>query len=208
MSASDTLSEEQKDSAWVTIAIPVPPARLFAFLQNTERLFRLNPYLDIRKWEAASAGTGFHLEALNEMNGIAYDLDATIISTEANSGLSIAYDKGLKRALEITLQPGSDGSIMTLRERYHAVTAGDREGQLREVDRSLIPWACAIRRYLLGAQRWGWFFPYRWYRERFWLNMRPFHRRIVRRLIWVTILEFVTFLFVFAIYWQEWRRGR
>lgn len=203
MTESSTLTEEQKDTAWVIIEIPVSPGKLFDFLQNTERLFRLNPYLEIRKWEGAASGKQFHLEALNEMNGVAYDLVVTLESNQPETRCLLSYSKGLKRALEITLQPGSNGSILTLREHYHAATGENREEQLKEVDHSLIPWASSLRRYLLGLERWGWFRPYRWYRECFWLSMRPSHRRITRMLVWVTALEFVVFLFVFVIYWLE-----
>jgi hypothetical protein len=33
--------------------------------------------------------------------------------------------------------------------------------------------------------------------------MRARERRIARLIVWVTVLEFVVFLFVFAIYWNE-----
>jgi hypothetical protein len=207
MTDSSLLTEEQKDTAWVTIEIPVAPGMLFDFLQNTERLFRLNPYLDVRKWEVEPSGKRIHLEALNEMNGVTYDHFVTIESVQPGARVFFSYDKGLKRALEITLEPCPTGSNLTLREYYHAASGENREEQLKEVDRGLIPWANSIRQYLLGLQRWEWFFPYSWYHERFWLGMRPFHRRIVRMLIWVTALEFVVFLFVFVIYWLELRRG-
>ncbi|MHB0984961.1 MAG: hypothetical protein ACYC05_05120 [Sulfuricella sp.] len=197
----DVITDDRKDTAWVTIEIPVPPCKVFGFLQNTERLFRLNPYLDIRQWEEHPSAKRFHLHALNEMNGVAYDLFVTLEDVRPDTGFLLSYDKGLKKSMEITLQPGAaTGSIVTLRDRYHTPAGED---QLKEVDRSLIPWANSIRQYLLGLERWGWFWPYRWYRERFWLNMRPFHRRITRMLIWVTTLEFVVFLFVFTIYWLE-----
>lgn len=200
----DAITDDQKDTAWVTIEIPVPPDRVFGFLRNTERLFRLNPYLDIRQWEAHPSAKRFHLNALNEMNGVAYDLIVTLEDVRPDTGFFLSYDKGLKKSMEITLQPGAaTGSIVTLRDRYHTPAGENREDRLKEVDRSLIPWANSIRQYLLGLERWGWFWPYRWYRERFWLNMRPFHRRITRMLIWVTTLEFVVFLFVFTIYWLE-----
>jgi len=208
----DATTGAQKNTAWVTIEISVLPGKLFDFLQNTERLFRLNPYLDIREWEEISAGIPFntplrgerfHLKALNEMNGVTYDLLITVESIRPGASIFLNYDKGLKRALEITLQPGASGSILTLRDHYHAPTGENQEEQLKQVDHGLIPWASSIRQYLLGLERWGWFWPYRWYRERFWLSMRPTHRRISRLLIWVTLLEFVAFLFVFIIYWLE-----
>ena len=221
----DAISEAQKNTAWVSIEVPVPPDRVFNFLQNTERLFRLNPYLDIREWKEISGGfpfntplrgKRFHLKALNEMNGVAYDLLITIESIQPGARFFLnyqGYDKVvLKRALEITLQPGVrglGGSILTLREHYHAPpTEGEyQEQQLKEVDQSLFPWASSIRQYLLRLERWGWFWPYRWYRERFWLSMRPTHRRIARLLVWVTVLEFIVFLFVFTIYWLELARA-
>ena len=201
--------ETQKNTAWVTIEIPAPPSKVFNFLQNTERLFRLNPYLDISKWEEISVGKQFHLKALNEMNGVAYDLVITLESIQPDASIFLSYNKGLKRALEIMLQPGAKGSILTLREHYHE-PGGNEENQkeqLKEVDHGLTPWASSIREYLLGLERWGGFWPYRWYHERFWLSMRPTHRRIARMLIWVTVLEFVVFLFIFTIYWLERGRG-
>jgi len=200
---STATTEAQANTAWVTIAIPASPPQLFEFLQNTERLFRLNPYLDIKQWKEMDGGKRFHLKALNEMNGVTYDLAITFESSQPDASLFLSYDKGLKRALEITLQPSADGSVLTLRDHYHEPTGENQEEQLKEVDHGLTHWAASIRQYVLGLQRWGWFWPYRWYRERFWLSMRPTHRRIVRMMIWVTALEFIVFLFVFIIYWLE-----
>lgn len=198
-------SATQDNSAWVTLEIPVPPAELFVFLQNIERLFRLNPYLDIKQWTESEVGQRFRLQALNEMNGVHYDLDISVEGNEPNSCLKLRYSQGLKDALDITLQAGADPdkTILTLRERYHQPTAEQQEQQLKEVDHSLIPWGQAIRLYVRGLRRWSWFWPYRWYREKFWLGMRPTHRRISRMIIWITVIEFVVFLFVFTIYWLE-----
>ena len=197
--------EAQKNTAWVTIAISVAPDRLFDFLQNTERLLRLNPYLDIKEWKEISAGQRFHLKALNEMNGVTYDHAITIESTQPGASIFLSYSQGLKRATEITLQsdPDASGSILTLRDHYHEPTGENQAEQLKEVDHGLTHWAASIRQYLLGWERWNWFWPYRWYKGRFWLNMRPTHRRISRLLIWVTVLEFIVFLFIFTIYWLE-----
>lgn len=193
------------NSAWVTIEIPAPPAEVFVFLQNIERLFRLNPYLDIKRWQEVEAGRRFHLAALNEMNGVHYDLDIGVEDNAANSRLLLRYSHGLKDALEITLQEVADPhkTILTLREHYHQPSEAQREQQLKEIDHSLTPWGVGIRTYVRSLRRWSWFWPYRWYREKFWLDMRPTHRRIARMIGWVALLEFVVFLFVFVIYWLE-----
>ena len=197
--------ETQKNTAWVAVEIPVHVNKLFDFLRNPERLFRLNPYLDIREWEEMSATKQFHLKALNEMNGVTYDHLITIELVELNARILLSYDKGLKRALEISLLPGPSGTILTLREHYYPPPqSGEyQEEQLKEVDHGLLPWAASIRKYFFGLEKWGWLRPYRWYKESFWLGMRPTHRRISRMIIWVTVFEFVVFLFVFTIYWLE-----
>ena len=46
---------------------------------------------------------------------------------------------------------------------------------------------------------------YRWWTERFRLGMTPRQRRIVRMIVWVSVLEFVVFLFVALIFWLETR---
>ena len=202
---SDSIAATADNSTWVTLEIATPPAALFEYLKNFERLFRLNPYLDIKQWVEREGGKRFQLEALNEMNGVTYSLDIDVESIQASTYFLLRYSQGLKETLEITIQAASDQhkSILTLREHYHQTTQEQREQQLQEIDHSLIPWGKSIRLYILGLQRWAWFWPYRWYHEKVWLPMRPTHRRISRMLIWVTLLEFVVFLFVFIIYWLE-----
>lgn len=204
---SDSTTLDKENSAWVTLAIPAPPEELTVFLKNVERLFRLNPYLDIKQWEEL-ADNRFHLKALNEMNGVHYDLD---IALESQQGMRafLRYSQGLKAALEVTIEAGSDSknAILTLREYYHKTESALDEQQLKEVDHGLVPWGNCIRAYVQGMRRWSWFKPYCWYREKFWLGMRPTHRRIALMLGWVTLLEFVVFLFIFVIYWSELARS-
>lgn len=201
---SDPSVTEKDNSAWVTLEIPAPPDELMVFLQNTERLFRLNPYLDIRNWVGYTDEKKFHLEALNEMNGVTYDLDIELEAQE-DRRLFLRYSHGLKATLEVFVQTATDPnkSVLTLREHYHQTTPELQKQQLKEIDHSLIPWGNSLRTYVQGLRRWNWFWPYRWYHGKFWLKMRPTHRRITRMLVWVTLLEFVVFLFVFIIYWLE-----
>lgn len=200
---SDSTKLDKENSTWVTLAIPASPAAMALFLKSIERLFRLNPYLDIKQWDVL-AEDRFHLTALNEMNGISYDLELALESQEDMHYL-LRYSQGLKQALEVSVEAGSDPSsaVLTLREYYFKSESALDEQQLKEIDHSLIPWGNSIHTYVKGMRRWSWFWPYRWYREKFWLGMRPTHRRIARLIGWVTLLEFVVFLFVFVIYWLE-----
>jgi hypothetical protein len=196
------------NTVWVTVEIPAPPGDVLALCRDVVRLLRLNPYLDIRTCEEAPGpfvpGKRYRLHALNEMTGIERDL---ALSLEAvwEDGFRFAYSEGLKRALQVRVAPRGGGCALTLREHYRPADPPGDAAQLAEVDRSITPWGVGVRRYVLGMRRWGRIAPYRWAR-RFWLGMRPRERRIARLVTWITALEFVVFLFVFAIFWIERQR--
>lgn len=210
------MDKPHQDAAWVSIDTPLAAAPLFEFAADAERLFRLNPYLEIHAWRSdqrkVTDGGRIHLKYLNEMNGVARELDITVSEFKPGVGYTLNYSEGLKRATEIKVEAKSQGAELLIRDWYHAVadkpdeTPQERDARLTEVDRSLTPWGVAIRRHLIGLARWDWLPFYRPLRERFWLTMAPRNRRISRLIIWITALEFFAFLFVFLIYWIEYRR--
>ena len=209
------VSESDQDAAWVTITTPLTAAQLFEFISDVQRLFRLNPYLQIHQWETDAnglcEGSRIKIKYLNEMNGVARELLITVTGLKAGLGYSLNYSEGLKRATEFGVETKSDGSAdLLIKDYYHRVeetlSVTEKETRLAEVDRSLSPWGVAIRQHLLKLQRWAWLPFYRSLRERFWLGMPPRSRRISRLIIWITALEFFAFLFVFLIYWIEYRR--
>ena len=59
----------EENAAWVDVDLPQSAREVSAYLRDIERLLRLNPHLEIRRF-AAVAG-GYEIEALNEMNGLA-----------------------------------------------------------------------------------------------------------------------------------------
>lgn len=182
------------NAAWVGIELPLAPQQALDYARNVERFLRLNPHLEITRFEGAADGR-YRIEGLNEMNGLAVSCGLTLQDDGAN-GFRLDYDGGLKLATEVTAAPHPGGALLTIRESYRQPAS---EAELAQVDRSLTPWGLAIRRHLLGLSRWGRLAPYRWWRERIWLGMRPRERRIVRLVVWATALEFVVFLFVLAI---------
>lgn len=206
MTGASTPADAQGDNTvWVTVEIPAPPGEVLALCRDLARLLRLNPHLDIRTYEETPGpfvpGKRYRLHALNEMTGIERGL---ALSLEAvwEDGFRLAYSEGLKHALEVRAAPLAGGCALTLREHYRPADPPDNAAQLAEVDRSITPWGVSVRRHVLGMRRWGRIAPYRWAR-RFWLGMRPRERRIARLVTWITALEFVVFLFVFAIFWIE-----
>lgn len=206
----------EQDVAWVNVETPLSPAQLFEYVADAERLFRLNPYLEIHIWQSAQrtvmSGGRIHFKYLNEMNGAKRELDITVSEFKPGIGYTLNYSEGLKRATEIKVEAKGRGAELVIKDWYHPVvdtpdeTSDEKETRLTEVDRSLTPWGVAIRQQLLSLKRWGWLPFYRPLRERFWCTMAPRNRRISRLLIWVTALEFFVFVFVFLIYWIEYRR--
>ncbi|MBI3545823.1 MAG: hypothetical protein HY081_04425 [Gammaproteobacteria bacterium] len=205
------MDNADRDSAWVTIDTPWSASQLFEFASDLQRLFRLNPYLEIQSWETdrkiLAEGQRVRCQYLNEMNGVARELTLSVSGLKPNLGFILNYSEGLKRATEIIIEPKSNGAVLMIKDWYDAVvenphqTPAQRQAQLKEVDRSLTPWGAAIRRHILGMARWGQLPFYRAWRERFWLPMPPRNRRISRLIIWTTALEFVVFILVFSIYW-------
>lgn len=210
------MDNAHRDSAWIAIDTPLTASQLFEFAADAERLFRLNPYLEILAWESdwneLVEGGGVRFKYLNEMNGVTRELTLTVSGLNPGVGYTLNYSEGLKRATEVRVQPGANGATLLIKDCYDAVpenpaaTPAERETRLKEVDRSLTPWGVAIRQHILGMVRWRRLPLYRAWRERFWLGMPPRSRRISRLIMWITALEFVVFLFVFSIYWIEYRR--
>ena len=194
-----------ENAAWASAELPLPQQPLFDFLSNTERLFRLNPHLEIDAWnqQPNQAGTRiYRLNALNETNGCRSEVSIRAVPLGDGSGYILEYDRGLKRATELRIAPAPGGSLLTITDHYHPVS-DDSDERLKEVDRSLVPWATAIRDHLKRLARFGKLPGYRWWAERLMLGMPPRQRRIVRMIVWVSVLEFVVFLFVALIFWLE-----
>ncbi|MEK7737125.1 MAG: hypothetical protein AAB319_05145, partial [Pseudomonadota bacterium] len=198
------------NAAWATAQIPLPAQELLAFLADIERLFRLNPHLEISDWLAQPDSRSYRMHALNETNDVRSEIGWRVEAVRENtlwgknSGYRLVYDRGLKQSTEFRIEANAGGSLLTITEHYHPVQ-DETDERLKEVDRSLVPWAAALRHHLRGMARFGALPGYRWWTERFRLGMTPRQRRIVRMIVWVSVLEFVVFLFVALIFWLETR---
>ncbi len=209
-----TPDQPGEDFALISVELPLSTGELYAFIQNIERLFRLNPHLEIKSWQEDGpgkifAGKQIRVDCMNEMNGLTQSLTLRVSDVQPEVSFTLNYDSGLKKATIFTVQfVGSASSKLVVKDLYSdEISAAEKEKRLNEVDNSLLPWGAAIHSYFKRKSRWRWLPFHGWLQNSVWLGMTPRHRRISRMIIWVTVLEFVVFLFVFNIYWLELGRG-
>lgn len=197
--------EVHEDRARAETHIPLSPDALFEFVTDIERLLRLNPHLDIETWQRGPDGGRF--TALNEINGRRIETAIRVETKRATRSIVLSYADGLKRATTLAVEDDDGHGCRLVVTEHYPVIVDEKDPRVAEVDRSLIPWVSAIRRHLLARARWSWLPGWHWWHERFLPGMAPRQRRIVRMIVWVSLLEFVVFLFVAAIFWLEQRKG-
>jgi hypothetical protein len=192
------------DTARAETVLPLPAAELAAFVADVERLWRLNPHLEIRDWQPRV--DGFSYAAHDELGDRSVEAWATVDDPrEIHDRLLLRYASGLRQATEILVEPVADGAgqaRLVIIDHYPRID-DPQDPRLAEVDRTLVPWVGAIRRHLLARRSWGrlplisplW----RWWNEHFLLHMAPRNRRIVRLLVWISVLEFAVFVAAVAV---------
>jgi hypothetical protein len=191
------------DAAWVTIDSPLPIEALREFCRDVERLYRINPCLEIASWRPFANDT-FRAVWRNTSNQQDAALDLRI-ERESADAFEVAYAQGLKRCTRFALAPAAAGSRLTITDDYSGVPEEERTRRVAEVDRSLAAWGWALHAYLRRERRWGRNALYRWCMRRIWLPMKPGARRIATLLVLVTAAELLIVLFVGLIWWIEHR---
>lgn len=183
------------DAARAQTALPLPPAQVLAFVADPERLWRLNPLLEITAWRMEPGG--FAAAGSNESNGRPFDWTARWTELPGG-GFRADYGAGLKRSTEFIVEPAPEGCLLAVTERYEPLADGG-DPRAQDADRSLVPWVAALRRHLQARRRWARLPGWLWWSERFLLSMPPRQRRIVRLLVWTTALEFAVFAAAVAV---------
>ena len=198
---SENPPETARDASWVIVETPLELPALRAFCADTERLFRINPYLEFIKWQRSDADA-YHATMRNLSNAQTFTLDLRIehISPEE---FSVVYRDGIKARTRFTLEPAVMGSRLTITDDYSRLPDAERAQHLDEVDKSLSAWGWALHEYLRNEKRWGRFAPWRWYMRRWWLPMTPRARRITYMLVMLAAAEMVLIALGALIYWIE-----
>lgn len=190
-----------EDRSWVTIETPLGMAALRHFCGDVERLYRLNPYLEIMTWQPLAAGR-FRVAWRNLSNAQAQSLDLCC-ERESSDAFSVTYSQGIKRRTRFAVESAPTGSRLTVTDDYALLPEDERVRRLGEVDKSLDAWGWALHAYLRREHRWGGNALWRWTMRRVWLPMRPSARRITRIVLLVSAAELVLTLVVVLIYWIE-----
>ncbi|MEK6551288.1 MAG: hypothetical protein AABZ50_06605 [Pseudomonadota bacterium] len=199
--AAPRLPTDSKDIAWVAIPCRQTPETLRRYLSDPEILLRINPYLVFKRWEAAGPDR-YRVDFHNETNQLEYQGDIAA-EMRPDGVLVLHHRKGLKQRTFFSIEATPKGSQLIVVDDYEGPSEAERESRKNEVDRSIVAWGEALRRYFVRQRRYGWLPGWRWYIRRVWMPMKPSHRRILWLLWLFTLFDTVIVALGFAIWFIE-----
>ena len=194
-------SSDREDAAWVTIETPFNAAELRLFLNDIQRLYRINPFLVFENWEN-TGDSEYKLKAKNLSNNQLLD---TALNVESRAdGINVHYQQGLRSTTGFRIEEdGGDRAKLVVTDDYSGVSLSEREARIDEVDKSLVTWGNHLHRYMHLWNRWSWLPGWQFYMRKVWQPMKPVARRITQILLMITLAEFVLFLLVFIVFTLE-----
>ena len=200
--AAPRLPTDSKDVAWVAVPCRQTPETLRRYLDDPEVLLRINPYLVFKRWQATGPDR-YRAEYHNETNQLDCQGDIKV-ERRPDGVLILHYSKqGLKQRTLFSIEAAPNGSQLIVVDDYEGPSEAERESRKNEVDRSLVAWGEALRRYFIRQRRYGWLPGWRSYIRRIWVPMKPSQRRIVW-LIWLfSLFDLAIVALGFAIWFIE-----
>lgn len=199
---------QSKDAAWASINTTFDVEELKLFCQDVERLFRINPMLNFRKWQVLGPHH-YRFSGQNVSQTVPFDFDLVMTVRQINGGIKIDYQHGLKTSTFVIIEPVEGNAPwrtrLTIIDNYNAASQRVQRQQLHTVDKSITVWVEHLQRYLQSWQQWSHIGPWRWYMKKVWQPMKPAGRRITYILLWVAGVEFSLMLFGMVIYYLEYR---
>ncbi len=194
------------DAAWAVLHTPLSVPELMQFCRDIERLFRINPMLNIRHWRNLETNR-YLFSGQNISQPTPFDFDLVLTVRQLSNGWQIEYDQGVKSRTTFVIEPASDlpdcRSRLTITDYYDGLPENERLRQLHRVDKSISIWAHDLQRFLIRWHQWSKYRLWRWYMQRVWQPMKPMGRRITVILLWVTAAELALVLLGAAIYFLD-----
>jgi hypothetical protein len=198
---SESPSPDNEDAAWVSIDTPFNAIELRDFLDDVERLYRINSMLVFENWEKIS-DQEYRLKLKNLSNGKL--LESALNVDSSDDGISVSYQQGLRSTSTFRVESKDDGKArLVVTDDYSGTPMSEREKRLDEVDKSLVNWGNDLYRYLRQWKRWSWVPGWQWYMRKVWQPMKPMGRRIAYILFVISAAEMILFLLVFTVFRLE-----
>ncbi len=204
-SSQDRESKATEDCARVEIRTSWPADRLHRFVQDAERLLRLNPHYEFNRftWLDETGHAKARLQGINHANGQPFDVSLRIERTA--NGLLLHWEGWLKPITRIrVMEESPHAARLVIEDDYSSLPMEERRARSAEADSSLLAWAHALHRHLHWRPRLTRIPGMETLIDRYWLKMKPSARRISAMLVIVTLAELLVFAAVFAIFWLEW----
>jgi len=194
-------TQNSEDAAWVTIETPFSSSELRTFLNDIERLYRINSMLVFEEWQQ-TGDQQYRLKAKNLSNEKLLETD--LEAKYSDDSVTLRYDAGLRSSTSFRVDGEVGGCAkLVVTDDYSGSSLAERESRIDEVDKSLVNWGNCLYRYLHQWKRWSWIPGWQFYMRKIWQPMKPTARRISFILIMITFAEFVLFLMVFTVFWLE-----
>lgn len=187
---------DSNDAAWVTILSTLPVNQVKQIMSDIEVVFRLNPFYYFDSWEKQD--NRYQAKYRNLSNN--QTIEQTFHAEENGNELTITYENGLKSKTIVRVEPGENGSKITLIDDYSGMSEAERKQHAEMADRSLQKWGEAIFSHLNRIRRWSWIPGWRSYMRRIWIPLNPSGRRVVWMLYIITLAEFAFILLLVAIW--------
>jgi hypothetical protein len=198
---TDENTQNSEDSAWVTIETPFNSGELRTFLDDIERLYRINSMLVFEDWQD-NEDQKYRIKATNLSNGKLLESDLEVETSDSST--TVLYKQGLRSSTSFRIdEEDNNGAKLIVTDDYSGASLSERESRIDEVDKSLVNWGNCLHRYLHQWKRWSWLPGWQFYMRKIWQPMKPTARRISFILIMITFAEFVLFLMVFTVFSLE-----
>lgn len=201
---------DSQDAAWAIVHTPLTETELKLFCQDIERLFRINPMLNFRKWQQIDSNR-YYFTGQNISQEPPFDFELIFTTRQLSNGIQIDYENGLKARTTFIIEPVSkqdegaskNQSKLIITDFYDGLPEWERKQQLHLVDKSITAWANDLQHFLISWKKWSHFGLWRWYMHHIWQPMKPMGRRITTVLLWVALFEAALILLGVGVYYMD-----